>query len=121
MADNKMLPLASLPIVSEDDSFVSIVNVMNRYRLGVVFVLDGDEIKGIVADGDIRRGFIKFEKDIFEKNADDLMNPDPYRVKTGTLIKDIYHDISLMHKGIEVIPVVDGSRMVGAIDLKLGK
>ena len=121
IADNKMLPLASLPIVSETDSFVSVVNIMNRHRLGVVFVLNGDEIKGIIADGDIRRGFIKYEREIFEKKANDLMNPDPYKVRTGTFIKDIYHDISSMHKGIEVIPVVDGGRMVGAVDLKLGK
>ncbi len=121
LADYKMVPAASLPVVSEDDAFSTLINIMNRYRYGVVFVVTDGKLKGMIADGDVRRGFIKYGKEIFDKNASDLMNPKPYSVPSKTAVRDIYHDISVMHKGIEVIPVMEDGRMIGALDLKLGK
>lgn len=119
--DNKMIPVALLPIVSVGTIFKDIMNKMNRYRLGMVFVVDSEELVGIVSDGDIRRGFIKYDRDIFDKTAGELLNSKPYKAEKGTRIREIYNDLANMHKGIEVIPITDGNKFIGALDLKLGK
>ena len=119
-ARNKMLPIAILPIVQRGDSFERIIDVMNRHKLGLDFVLDDEVFIGVIADGDIRRGFIRFGRSIFDKKADDLMNADPYCITSDKTIKEIYEDISKIHKGIDVIPVVEDGILVGGVNLRMG-
>lgn len=121
LVDNKVIPIASLPVVGENELFLPLINVMNKYRFGIVFVIEDEILKGIIADGDIRRGFAKYGKEIFDKNARTLMNHKPYCALMGTTIKDVYDDISMLHKGIEVIPIIENDRMLGALDLRFGK
>lgn len=117
-----MLPLASIPIVQEETGFVDLLVQMNKYRLGMVFVVkEKNKLVGIVSSGDIRRGILKYGKEIFEKKAVDILNENPYVVTEDMFVEKIYEDISKLHKGINVIPVVeDGNVLVGAIDLQRG-
>lgn len=119
-ARNKMIPIASLPIVSISDSFERTINVMNRYHLGLDFVVNEDGFCGVIADGDIRRGFIKYGKDIFDKTAGELMNSNPYTIGGDKTIREVYEDISKLHMGIDVIPVINDGRLIGGINLRMG-
>ena len=47
----------NLPICSPQDSFRDVVHVINRGRLGLTLVMQGQELKGLVTDGDVRRAF----------------------------------------------------------------
>ena len=47
----------NLPICSPQNSFRDVVHVINRGRLGLALVMQGQELKGLVTDGDVRRAF----------------------------------------------------------------
>lgn len=119
--EKRMIPVASLPIVLESEMFPNLIDIMNKYRMGLVFVVNENKLSGIIADGDIRRGFLKYGKNVFEKKAIDLMNSKPYTAKCGKKIQNIYKDIFMLHKGIEVIPILNDGELIGALDLKIGK
>lgn len=115
-----MIRVNFLPIVTGQASFMDVINTMNHYRLGAVMVVDGETLQGIISDGDIRRGFIKFGQSIFEKKAKDIMNTLPFTVDSGKNIEDIYAALLIMRKGIDVIPVVEDGKLIGAVDLRIG-
>jgi arabinose-5-phosphate isomerase len=47
----------NLPICSPQDSFRDVVHVINRGRLGLALVMEGQALKGLITDGDVRRAF----------------------------------------------------------------
>ncbi len=115
-----MIKVNFLPIVTGQASFMEVINTMNHYRLGVVMVAEGETLQGIISDGDIRRGYIQFSQSIFEKNAKDIMNASPFTVDSNKNIEDIYAALLIMRKGIDVVPVVENGKLLGAIDLRIG-
>lgn len=116
----KMLKINLLPLVEENATFTDIINVMNHYRLGLVFVVKNGKLEGIIADGDIRRGFILYEESIFTKQAKDLMNKEPFMIDGKKNMEEVFRLLLTMHKGIDVVPVIENEKLIGAIDLHLG-
>lgn len=116
----KMLKINSLPLVEENAIFTDIINVMNHYRLGLVFVVENGKLEGIVADGDVRRGFLSYEEAIFSKQAKDLMNKEPFIIESDKNMEEVFCLLSAMHRGIDVVPVVESGNLIGAIDLHIG-
>lgn len=47
----------NLPVCSPQHSFRDVVHVINRGRLGLSLVMEGQELKGLITDGDVRRAF----------------------------------------------------------------
>lgn len=47
----------NLPICAPEDTFRDVVHVINRGRLGLALVMEGQELKGLITDGDVRRAF----------------------------------------------------------------
>ena len=60
----------NLPFVSENASFTEILLCMSEGRLGMVIIGDQEEIKGIITDGDLRRGLLKHPDTATMKVAD---------------------------------------------------
>ncbi len=74
-----------LPQVKPDATFSECLNVMNEGRIGVAIVMEGDVLKGIITDGDIRRLLAdKGEKSLFLV-AQDIMTHNP-----KTISENIY-------------------------------
>ena len=109
-----------LPVCPVHASVLQILCTMNQYRLGAVFILNEEEFAGIITDGDIRRGFLKWGNNMLEKSAGDLMNSSPFCIGQDTTMEELYRELSLRHKGIDVVPVVGSSGLLGAIDLHIG-
>ena len=116
-----MLSYNELPIVNCDENFMNIILMMNKYRLGLVFVVDGQELLGIISDGDVRRNLIKYNEEIFHKKASKLMNSNPFCVDSEMCLEDVYDELFETHKGIDVIPIIDSGKLIGALDLHMGK
>lgn len=65
-----------LPIANENDSFLSVIDLISQKRLGCAIIINSDKkITGILTDGDIRRTLIKYSnltniitKDVMSKN-----------------------------------------------------
>lgn len=120
MVRRNMIGLNALPVLKREASFMQIINIMNEYRLGMVFVVEDNVLKGIIGDGDIRRGFMKYGEEIFKIKAEDLMNRTPFTIESNKTMKELLEKIAQLRKGIDVIPVMEDNKIIGAIDIKIG-
>ena len=115
-----MIPLVKLPLLDRETPFMEIINVMNQYRRGIVFVMDKNSLLGIITDGDIRRGFTKFQEKIFDRKAENIMNRDFFWIDHQKNMHQLFSCLFKMHRGIDVIPVMDTGKLLGAVDIRTG-
>ncbi|QGM81233.1 KpsF/GutQ family sugar-phosphate isomerase [Otariodibacter oris] len=66
-----------LPIATLHNTFSDCLDIMNAGRMGVALVMQDEELKGIITDGDIRRTLAKFGAQSLEKTAEDIMTREP--------------------------------------------
>jgi arabinose-5-phosphate isomerase len=66
-----------LPVLSGAASAVEVIHAISAGRLGLVVVESGQEIAGIVTDGDVRRAMVSRQAEFFSLQAADLMSPNP--------------------------------------------
>lgn len=100
------------PQVDLDTTIDQVLDEITTKRLGTTVVLENDEIKGIVTDGDIRR-MLKEKRDIHKLVAKDIMSPSPILLKEEVLaVKalSIFEEKSINH-----IIVVDKDRQYKGI------
>lgn len=72
-----MLTGDHLPAVAIGSTVMEAINEINAKRVGATLVLDGNQhVRGIMTDGDLRRGLIKFFS-VHDKKVEDLMSPSP--------------------------------------------
>jgi len=67
----------ALPVCAENTSIKEVVHVITAGKLGLAVVQDKDEIKGVIADGDIRRAMEENEDAFFSLKVSDLMSSSP--------------------------------------------
>jgi arabinose-5-phosphate isomerase len=63
-----------LPVVNINKSIYDAIKVIDNKKLGLVVVVEKDQVKGILTDGDARRGIKYYSKDDHLKK---FMTPDP--------------------------------------------
>ena len=66
----------NLPICNMSDSFREIIHCINRGRLGLAIVMEDDNLRGVITDGDIRRAFDCFPSPM-EMKSHQIMTPNP--------------------------------------------
>jgi len=74
----------SKPTVELNDGFDKIILEISSKRLGATVVMKGDNIKGIITDGDIRR-FLENKTNIYNCIASDLMSKNPKLIDENQL------------------------------------
>lgn len=100
------------PQVGLDTTIDQVLDEITTKRLGTTVVLENDQIKGIVTDGDIRR-MLKEKRDIHKLVAKDIMSPSPILLEEEVLaVKalSIFEEKSINH-----IIVVDKDRQYKGI------
>lgn len=70
-----------LPITYSDATIKEVIQKITEGKLGLVVILDENQIKGIITDGDIRRTMESREKEFFGLNAKDLMSSHPKSIQ----------------------------------------
>ncbi|AHG86986.1 KpsF/GutQ family sugar-phosphate isomerase [Bibersteinia trehalosi] len=75
-----------LPITQPNALFTQFLDVMNEGRMGVALVMDGEQLCGIITDGDIRRTLAKFGAESLQKSAADIMTINPKTVADSTFL-----------------------------------
>jgi len=70
-----------LPITNSDATIKEVIQKITEGKLGLVVILDKNQIKGIITDGDIRRTMESREKEFFGLNAKDLMSSHPKSIQ----------------------------------------
>jgi len=108
-----MLTGDAVPWVYEGTDIHAALTVLDQKRLGVVLILNsGDELSGIITDGDVRRMVIN-RTEIPNHPAEDLMIKGPKRVTPTTPLYDALY-IMETHQ-ITVLPVVARDNRVAGI------
>jgi arabinose-5-phosphate isomerase len=76
--------LNAKPMVSSDASLHKVIIEISSKRLGVTAVVDGDELKGIITDGDLRR-MLEKNIELSTITAKDIMTPQPKSIDKDEL------------------------------------
>src|SRR5690606_3281815 len=66
----------NLPMINASASFAELVDCISSGLLGLA-VVQSEEGMGITTDGDIRRAFTRYNKNVFDLTAGDLMSASP--------------------------------------------
>ena len=73
-----------LPLVAPDAPMLEVVLEMTRKSFGIAGVVEGDNLIGVITDGDLRR----HSEALFSLTARDVLTPDPKVVPEGTMCED---------------------------------
>lgn len=118
VADLMKLRKNIIPVL-EDDSFGTLLDNINRLHMGTAFVENANhEYVGIITDGDVRRSILKNKQNVFQLSVKDIVNKEAYCVDKGKRLVDVFLERMLLQRQVSVIPVVEGKRLVGVLDLK---
>lgn len=105
-----------LPIVHENDTFTSVIEVISKFKLGMAIIVNGaGKLAGVLTDGDIRRTLIKYP-DTASLLIKDVMTVNPKRITENEYAASALH---LMEKySITALAVVDSSdKPIGVIHI----
>lgn len=105
-----------LPKVTPDTSFHDCLWVMTGGRLGLALVMEGDQLIGLITDGDLRRALLD-NPEVVRQTAASLLSPDPHVIKASTQLSEA--EAYMLDRKIRVMPVVadDSDRIVGVIEI----
>ena len=110
-----------LPIVAADCSATEMIHKVSRGGLGLIGIQDGDEIVGIVTDGDIRRAMESRQAEFFSISAIDIATRNPKTINMNAKLIDA-EKLMTKHKVNSLLAVDDQGKLQGVIqiyDIKL--
>lgn len=104
-----------LPLVQPTDSMANIILAMNSGRLGVAIVIQQDELKGIITDGDLRRAMA--DESVFHTlTAQELMTSAPKTCHENDMLADI--EEKMRQNNISSLVVLnDADKVSGLVQL----
>lgn len=105
----------NLPVCRPDASFRDVVHVINRGRLGMALVMEGEQLQGVITDGDVRRAFDS-DRDYKAIMARHIMSTDPKTVSPGERFADAEARIHAARIGALVVKD-DSDRVVGILQI----
>ncbi|MBR2351421.1 MAG: KpsF/GutQ family sugar-phosphate isomerase [Alistipes sp.] len=112
---------SDLPIVAEEASATEMIHAISRGGLGLIVVMRGEDILGIVTDGDIRRAMESRQTDFFDIHPMDIATPNPKSISPDEKLIEA-EKIMTRHKVNSLLVVDAAKHLVGVIqiyDIKL--
>jgi len=104
-----------LPVCAPQASFRDVIQTTTQGRLGLALVMDGQTLRGIITDGDIRRAFEKDDA-ISTLTAADFMTTAPKTIHKNerlTVAEDIMHAGKIK----QLIALDDKGKVVGVLQI----
>ena len=102
------------PEVGLDDNLTRVIIEMTHKRLGATVVCEGEQILGIITDGDLRRMLMN-TTDIEHVKASQIMTTAPKTIEVDALIVDALQ--MMRQNSITQLPVVGNGKYLGIIHL----
>lgn len=102
------------PAVTIASTIQQVIFEISNKRLGVTAVLDGEEIKGIITDGDIRR-MLEKTTDLSSITAKDIMTVNPKSIELNSKVEDALNIMESFE--ITQLVVTDNNLYAGIIHL----
>jgi arabinose-5-phosphate isomerase len=98
------------PVVYSQATFLDVIDLLTKSALGAVCVVNnGNELLGIITDGDVRRTLLTNELSvgIF---AEDIMTKNPVTIRLNSTVNDAIQLMEGRISQISVLPVIDEQR-----------
>lgn len=118
LVSDVMLTIDNVPVVTERTLLKEAIETMDSFKLGLVCIVGGEEFKGIITDGDIRRLLTKIQKPFSALLGDDVVR---YSVQNPTTVSaetQLHDAVALMgEKQVWDLPVVSGNKLIGVLHL----
>ncbi|MCZ2084458.1 MAG: KpsF/GutQ family sugar-phosphate isomerase [Flavobacteriales bacterium] len=102
------------PQVSEEASLRDIIISVSSSKHGITVVTQGEEITGVITDGDLRR-MLMSEQDLSKFIAKDIMSKNPKSIDKNALAKEAMQ--ILKDKNIGQLIVTEHGKYFGIIDI----
>ena len=107
-----------IPVVKEEVAFCKVLEEINTKKLGFTIVLSTDhKLLGTITDGDIRRAYLKFQNNVNEKKAKDIMSSNPKTISEKDLAVSALK-IMEEHRIADLIVTDETHKPIGIVDLK---
>lgn len=103
-----------LPIVAHDADMKTVVLALSQKSLGIAILMDGDHVKGILTDGDLRRHI----DHLWDKKPMDIATQKPKTITRDVLIGDAIGQMSEI--GVTQLLVMDATKLCGLIHMHDG-
>ncbi|MCE8026968.1 KpsF/GutQ family sugar-phosphate isomerase [Billgrantia aerodenitrificans] len=107
---------AEVPYVTPTTPLHECLMVMTAGRIGIVIVVENDQLKGIITDGDIRRGLLKDPGGLV-KPAKDFMTSSPITVEENVLLAEAEKIMKERKVRILLVRGSEAGDIVGAIEI----
>jgi len=104
-----------LPIITPDTSFTDCLSIMNEGRMGVALVMENQQLKGIITDGDVRRALTANGADTLNKTAKELMTSSPKTIHENEFLAKA-EDLMKEKKIHSLVVVNDENNVVGLVE-----
>lgn len=104
-----------LPIAQLSTSFTDCLSIMNEGRMGVAIVMQDNQLKGIITDGDIRRALARNGADSLNKTAQELMTSNPKTINHNCYLSEA-ENFMKENKIHSLIALDDQQSVVGLIE-----
>lgn len=106
------------PNVTRDAGWLDVVKSLSAHGLGAVNVVTGDELDGIITDGDLRRTIERTSPEALTSvTASQMMTALPISVEPSVLAYEALRIMEDRPRQISVLPVVAEGRCVGLLRL----
>ena len=105
----------NLPILTEHMQLGQAIILVSKGKLGLGVAMDGEHIRGIITDGDIRRAMEKWQAEFFCRSVGDIMTRQPKTVGPQAKISEI-QKIMNEHKIHNVLVADRDNRLLGIVD-----
>lgn len=116
--DSIMRSGKAIPKVSLEATYQNILDEIENKKLGFTAVCNAKEqLIGVITDGDLRRAIIKWQKNIFDKKAAEIMTADPKTIRANTLAVEALRTME-KYTIADLIITNENNNPVGIIDLK---
>lgn len=103
----------AVPRVAPDTKMPDVIYEMSRKKLGITAVVEGDELVGVISDGDLRRLLERRGKDTLDLTAGQCMTRGPKTISANEFAATA---LGIMEeKKITSLVVVDGARKLQGI------
>jgi arabinose-5-phosphate isomerase len=106
----------AIPRVAPSTKMSDVIYEMSRKKLGMTTVAEGDQLLGVISDGDLRRLLERRGKDVLDQTASECMTREPKTIPAHEFAATA---LALMEeKKITSLVVVDGDRkLLGVVHL----
>jgi CBS domain-containing protein len=101
--------------VRTTDPVADVLIIMRDFRVRAVLVIDDNELKGIVSQGDCAIKVLLPHNNASEVAVSTIMTPNPLTVKLTNTLDECM--AIMVHKHIRHLPVVEANKVVGVVSV----